>query len=486
MAPEDFYPKPSEQKKHPVKRGDLLTLDIHSLAFGGSGVARYEDLVVFVKDALPRQSVEAIVLKKKKNFAEARLVRVIKPSPFQQAPRCAHFEHCGGCTWQHLLYSQQVEEKAKQVAESLQHIGGFMDLHMEEPLAAPEPFFYRNKMEFSFAAFKYLTREELAGGEPLNAGIHLGLHARGFYNKVIDVEQCWLLNPVSNDILRFVREFARNSGKPVYDTQTHDGFWRFLVMRHAKTTDELLVNLVAYEYDDETAQQFKKEMLIKFPAVTTILFSTTQNRAGVAFSEKEYLLHGRPHIREYIGPLGFNVSANSFFQTNSLQAKRLYDVIADWAAIQPHEIVYDLYCGAGTISLYVSRSAKKVIGFESVAAAVQDAHRNAQENGVDNCDFVLGDLRDQLTDTGDIVATYGKPDVMIIDPPRAGMHPKTVEAVLRLQPQRIVHVSCNPASLARDLKLLCAENYRLMRVKPVDMFPHTTHIEVVAELQRNA
>jgi 23S rRNA (uracil1939-C5)-methyltransferase len=485
LAPEDFYPNPVVNKKHAsAKRGDILTLDIDSLAFGGSGVARHEDLVVFVEDALPRQTVEAIVLKKKKNFAEARLVRVLKPSPFQQTPRCAHFEQCGGCTLQHLLYAKQVEEKARQVAESLQHIGGFTDLILEEPLAAPETFFYRNKMEFSFAAFRYLPREELKQGEPLSAGVHLGLHAKGFYNKVIDIGQCLLLTPISNDILQAVREFAVNSGKPVYDTQTHSGFWRFLVIRHAKTTDELLVNLVAYEYDDALAQQFKNEMMEKFPAITTLMFSTTQNRAGVAFSEKEHLLHGQPYIRENIGPIGFNISANSFFQTNSLQAKRLYDVIAEWAAIQPHEIVYDLYCGAGTISLYVSRSAARVVGFESVAAAVSDAHRNAHDNGIDNCDFVLGDLRDQLTDTAAIVAAHGKPDVMIIDPPRAGMHPKTVEAILRLQPQRIVHVSCNPASLARDLQLLCADGYRLLRVKPVDMFPHTTHIEVVAELTR--
>jgi 23S rRNA (uracil1939-C5)-methyltransferase len=468
-----------------LKKGDSLSLQISSLAFGGAGVGRHGDLVIFVDQALPGQTVQAVIIKKKKNFAEARLQAVISPSPFQQVPVCSHFGSCGGCRLQHLQYATQLAEKSRQVEESLQHIGGFVDLQMQAPLAAPELFFYRNKMEFSFSDLSYLPKEQFEQSGDSGTGLYLGLHAKGFFNKVIDVAQCHLLTPIANDILAAVRQFAKASGLPVYSSQSHAGFWRFLVMRHAKHTGQLMVNLVTYEYDENIAAGFKQMMLTSFPQITSLLFSTTQNVAGVAFSEQEHVLHGPATIREHLGPLCFDISSNSFFQTNTLQAERLYDVVADWAQIQPHERVYDLYCGAGTISLYVSQKAKEVIGFESVAAAVADAQRNCILNDVRNCRFVLGDLRDQLNQTEETKAAYGQPHVMIIDPPRSGMHPKTVQAVLRLQPKRIVHVSCNPASLARDLQILCESAYTLVRVKAVDMFPHTSHIEVVAELHFN-
>lgn len=467
-----------------VKRRDILTLDVDRLAYGGAGIARYQDLVVFVEQALPGQRVQVCISKKKKNFAEARLLAVIKPSIFQQQPVCRHFGPCGGCALQNLTYAAQVEEKARQVAESLKHLGGFPDVVLEPALESPEQFFYRNKMEFSFSEHRYVPQEELNQGLTTEPGLFLGLHAKGFYNKVIDLEECHLLAPLSNDLLAAVRRFALASGEAVFNAQTGVGLWRFLVIRHAKHTGEWLVNLVTSEYNEKLAQRFRNEMVERFPQITSLLYSTTRSRAGVAFSEKEYLLHGRSFIRETIGPLRFNISGNSFFQTNSLQTERLYAVVKEWAAVQPHETVFDLYCGAGTISLTVANQAKRVIGFESVAAAVDDARRNALENHIDNCDFVLGDLRDQLDDTAAITSAWGSADVMIIDPPRAGMHAKTVEAILRLQPKRIVHVSCNPTSLARDLKLLCEGGYRLGRVKPVDMFPHTTHIEIVAELNR--
>jgi len=475
---------PSPATPPAVKRRDILTLDIERLAYGGAGIARYQDLVIFVEQALPGQQVQVCISKKKKNFAEARLLTVIKPSPLQLQPVCRHFGPCGGCALQNLAYAAQVEEKARQVAESLKHLGGFPDVVLEPALGSPEQFFYRNKMEFSFSEHRYVPQEELNRSLPIEPGLFLGLHAKGFYNKVIDLQECHLLAPLSNDLVATVRRFALHSGEAVFNAQTGAGLWRFLVIRHAKHTGEWLVNLVASEYKEKLAQQFRDEMVERFPQITSLLYSTTRSRAGVAFSEKEHLLHGRSFIRETIGPLGFNISGNSFFQTNSLQTERLYAVVKEWAAVQPHETVFDLYCGAGTISLTVAPQAKRVIGFESVAAAVADARRNASENHIQNCDFVLGDLRDQLDDTAAITGAWGSADVMIIDPPRAGMHPKTVQAILRLQPKRIVHVSCNPTSLARDLKLLCEGGYRLGRVKPVDMFPHTTHIEVVAELKR--
>ncbi|HOY45221.1 MAG TPA: 23S rRNA (uracil(1939)-C(5))-methyltransferase RlmD [bacterium] len=468
-----------------VHRGDLVELRPTDLALGGAAVARLDDLVVFVENALPGQTVLAKIFKKKKNFAEARLEKVLTPAPGQVEPRCAHFGHCGGCRWQHFAYGQQLESKQRQVEETLRHLGGFAGLTVQPTLPSPEIYGYRNKMEFSFSPLRWLPFFEKGREDATAEALYLGLHAKGFFDKIIDVESCHLLPPLSSEILQEVRQFAIESGRPAYHARDHRGFWRFLVVRHARKTGELMVNLVASEYDRSLAETFTQRMQARFPQISSLLYSTTQSLSGVAFSEAEYLLAGKSTITENLGSLSFEISSNSFFQTNTLQAERLYDVIIDYAQLRPDETVYDLYCGAGTISLYVSHLAERVVGFESVKAAVDDAHHNAAHNRIGNCFFVWGDLRDALEDTGKTIARYGRPDVLIIDPPRGGMHPKTVAAVLRLAPQRIVHVSCNPATLARDLKLLCAEAYRLTKVQPVDMFPHTAHIEVVVLLQRN-
>ncbi len=468
-----------------LRRGDLVELQPEDLALGGAAVARLDELVVFVEQALPGQTILARITKKKKSFAEARLERILQPSPRQIEPRCNHFGHCGGCRWQHLAYEQQLLYKQRQVEETLLHIGGFAGLTVQPTLPSPDQFHYRNKMEYSFSPQRWVPLYE-KGQEPSRQNeLYLGLHAKGFFDKIIDVDACHLLTPVTNDILREVRQFALDSGRPAYHARDHHGFWRFLVMRHARKTSELMVNLVTSEYDEPMARLFAERMQARFPEITSLLYSTTQSLSGVAFSEAEHLLAGKATITEKLGSLSFEISSNSFFQTNTLQAERLYDVVADFAQLQPDETVYDLYCGAGTISLYISHLAKKVIGFESVKAAVEDAQHNAEHNKIGNCSFVWGDLRDLLDKTGEVIARYGRPDVLVIDPPRGGMHPKTVTAVQRLAPDRIVHVSCNPATLARDLKVLCAEDYRLTKIQPVDMFPHTAHIEAVVLLQRN-
>ncbi len=463
----------------------MLEIEIDDLAFGGAGVGRVQDLVVFVEQALPGQKVLARVVKKKKNFAEARLMQILEPSPHQTAPRCRHFGQCGGCAFQHLAYDQQLQYKQKQVEETMRRLGGFEPLDVLPTLPSPCIYQYRNKMEFSFSPQRWLAAEELGQKEEKEkAGVYLGLHVRGFFDKIIDVSECWLLPPRASALVEVVRDFTIASGKPAYHARAHEGFWRFLVIRQAQNTPDLMVNLVTSEYDEKIARQFKALMATQFPEITSLYYSTTQNLSGVAYPEAEYLLSGEPLIIEKLGPYAFQISSNSFFQTNSLQAQRLYDVVADYARLQPDENVYDLYCGAGTISLYISHGARQVTGFESVAAAVRDAQANATLNQVSNCTFVSCDLRDGLSDTRDVITRYGRPDVCIIDPPRSGMHPKTVDALLRLLPQRIVHVSCNPATLARDVKLLCADAYRLVKIQPVDMFPHTAHIEAVVLLQR--
>ncbi len=475
-----------KKTEHPaVQKGQEIILDIDDLAFGGQGVSRFNDMVVFVDRAIPGQRIRAQVYKLKHSYAEARLLDVVQQSPLYVTPVCTHFGECGGCSLQHLEYAEQLKAKRHQVIESLERLGGFMGIEVAETLPSPDIYFYRNKMEFSFSRQRWLSPAEMESVEPAaHEGVFLGLHAKRFYDKIVDVKNCFLLYPKTNDIVREVRDFARSTGLPAYSTLSHTGFWRFLVIRHAKSTDELMVNLIVSHYDPGLAADFAGLISSRLPEASSLLYSVSTSKASVAFAEKEYLLAGRHSIVEKIGRFEFEISSGSFFQTNSRQAQRLYDVVADYAQLTGSEIAYDLYCGAGTISLYLSDRAKRVIGFEAVESAISDAQRNALRNGITNCDFVLGDLRDRLAETHKVMAEFGCPDVLVIDPPRGGMHPKTVQAVLKLSPERIVHVSCNPTTLARDLKILCESEYRLAKVQPVDMFPHTAHIEVVVKIEK--
>ena len=466
-----------------VKKGQELELTVESLAFGGQGVAKINDFVIFIDHAVPGQQLTVRIVKKRKSYAVARILDVIQQSDDYVEPICSHFLDCGGCVTQHYQYAEQIKTKTEQVKDIITRLGGFSDFEFSPTLPSVNTFYYRNKMEFSFARQRWITQKEIESGEPLDKeGYFLGMHARGFYEKVIDLKECHLAEPVIAQILSKVRSIAAASKYPAYSTQDHTGFWRFLVIRKSANTDDLMVNIVASKYDKEIAELLKTELLKQFPQITSLLFSTTKSKASVAFSEAEYVLHGKPVIYEKLGNYIFEISGNSFFQTNTKQAEKLYDVVLDYAEFKGNETVYDLYCGAGTISLYMSNYVNKVVGFEAIESAVQNAEKNATLNQVKNCEFVLGDLKNQIEETDEITSRYGKPDVLIIDPPRAGMHPKTVQAINRLAPQRIVHVSCNPTTLARDIKELAEDGYKLLKLQPVDMFPHTAHVEVVALL----
>ena len=468
-----------------LKKGQEIELIIGSLAFGANGVARAEDFVVFVNGALPGEKVLAKIYKKQKNHAEAKLIKVLAKSPFYVEPVCSHFGECGGCSIQHLDYQKQIEAKTSQVGDVLSKLGRLDNFELFPALSSPDVFYYRNKMEFSFSRDRWITRQEIDSGASIERSFcFLGMHAKGFFEKVVDLQECHLVAPIASEILKEVREIAKESELEVYTTKDHTGFWRFLVFRSCKNTNDLMVNIVTHSYDEQIANILRERLTSKFPSITSLLYSTTANKANVAFGEKEYVLAGNNTIIEKLGTYQVEISANSFFQTNTKQAQQLYDVVLEYANFDGSENVYDLYCGAGTISLYVSKFVNKVVGFEAIESAVKNAQRNAELNKVTNCQFVRGDLRDQLTDKKTVTRLYGRPDVMIIDPPRAGMHPKTVKAILKLKPEKIVHVSCNPATLARDLKELCAQDYKLVKVQPVDMFPHTAHVEVVALLVR--
>jgi 23S rRNA (uracil1939-C5)-methyltransferase len=468
------------------KKGAELELVIEELAFGGEGIARLNDFVIFVEGGLPGQRLKGRIIKKRKKYANARILEILQQSPVYTKPKCKHFGQCGGCRLQHLTYQTQLESKQKQIVDILHRIGRIDDFRTEPIIPSPDQYFYRNKMDFSFSRFRWLDATEIASNMKLNKeGLFLGLHAKNFYEKVIDIQSCYLQDEKTNDILSAVRSFARSyPSKQAYSTSDHSGFWRFLVIRQSKFRKDFMVNLVTREYDKDIAQQFKAMMQKTFPYITSLLFSTTMSKSSVSFSEEDYLLAGEKTIVECLDGLEFEISANSFFQTNSKQAKNLYDTVVDYAELSGNETVYDLYCGAGTISLYLSPHAKKVIGFESVADAIRDAERNQTRNNISNCRFVEMDLKNLKHTYAQMTKNYGRPHVTIIDPPRAGMHPDTLETVLELNPDRIVYVSCNPASLARDVAIICRGKYHLQKIKPVDMFPHTAHVEVVAQLIR--
>ena len=459
-----------------VKKGQLIELTVTQVAFGGKGLCRVEGMAVFVDKAVPGDRVRARISKKKKSYAEARVLELLEPSPLRVDAPCPYSSICGGCKWQFLDYQQQLDFKQQHVREALEHIGLVQDVPVHPTIASDKVFGYRNKMEFSCADKRWLLPEEL-GDESVEAGMALGLHVPGTFFKVLDIEACLLQPDLGNAILSDVRQYIKASDLPVYGLRSHEGFWRFLVLRHSVAKDQWMVNIVTATEARDQVQPLADQLMEKYANVVSVVNNITASKAGVAIGEREVHLAGEPVITENLGDYTFEISSNSFFQTNSLGARRLYDVAKAYAGLTGKETVLDLYCGAGTIAIYLADMAREMIGMEIVESAVADARRNCRRNGIENCRFVSGDIRTTL------VQIETKPDVMIIDPPRAGMHPDVVNQVLALAPERIVYVSCNPATLARDVALL-KENYQVIEVQPVDMFPHTFHIESVAKLTR--
>ena len=470
-----------------LNRGDEIVLTVDDAAFEGRTIGRHEGFVVFVDGAVPGDSVKVRLLKVKKSYAEAKVVSVEQPSPHRVAPKCRHFGPCGGCKWQNVDYPLQLKFKQQHVVDAFERIGGFPNPNVLPIIGSDDVFFYRNKMEYSFSQKEWLetppttsTTSELDIGHS-TLEIHLGLHVPQRYDKVLEITECFLQSDDSNSILNFVRSFARRENLPVYSSDDDVGYLRFLVIRQSRRTKELMVNLVTFEDKPEIMQQMTKELLQAVPAVTTVVNTINSKKAQIAFGDREKVYAGDGIIHERLGNLLFTVSTGSFFQTNTAQAEKLYAVARDLALLKPTDVVWDLYSGTGSIALFISDAVSRVIGVESVGAAVEDAERNARANKITNCSFVLGDLKDRLTKDTDWIKSHQKPDVMIIDPPRSGMHPKVVDEILEIAPPRIVYVSCNPATQARDVKLL-ASRYEILALQPVDMFPHTYHIENVAQL----
>jgi 23S rRNA (uracil1939-C5)-methyltransferase len=467
-------------EKSPVKRGAELELTIESLAYGGKGIARINNFVIFVKNAIPGQTVRALIYKKKSGFAEARPLEIIKESQDTVDPKCRHFAYCGGCTIQQLDYSKQVEQKAQQVVDIFQRQLKQTEFRLNNIVPADPIYTYRNKMEFSFSNRRWILPDEPAD---VKRDFALGLHIPGRFDKILDIEECLLHPSIGNDILNAVKDYAlKNQLKP-YDQKTHIGYLRHLVLRFGLKTDQIMINIVTSYENSDLMDPLAVMLREQFPDVTTIINTINTKKADTAYGDYEIVLHGSGTIIDKIGPLEFEISSNSFFQTNTHQAEKLYELVQQAASLTGKETVYDLYCGTGTISLFLAENAGVIHGFELISTAVEDALRNAVANGIGNCHFYRSNL-DTFFKRSRTDLKIDDPEVIIIDPPRQGMHRDMAEAITKWKAKRIVYVSCNPTTQARDIEILLHADYELRSVDMVDMFPHTPHIETVALLER--
>jgi 23S rRNA (uracil1939-C5)-methyltransferase len=460
-----------------VRKNEIIECDVIDVAFGGKGLAKIDGLAVFIDQTVSGDRVAARIVRKKRNYAEAVLQEMLTPSPVRVEAPCPYSGFCGGCKWQFIDYPYQLELKRRHVAESLEHIALINGTLVHPTLPSDKVFGYRNKMEFSCSDRRWLMPHEM--GTDADIGFALGLHVPGTFHKVLDTRACLLQPETGNRILDAVRSYMRASQWPVYGLRTHEGFWRFLVLRHSVARDQWMVNIVTATEDRRAVMPLAEIILAQFPGVVAVVNNITARRSGVAVGEREIHLAGDAVLTDRIGAFKFEISANSFFQTNTRGAQKLYDTVGRFAALKGHERVLDLYCGTGTIATWLAGQAREVIGLELVESAVADAQKNCRLNGIDNCRFILGDIKETLQAIDTI------PDLLVIDPPRAGMHKDVVKQVLKLAPPTIVYVSCNPTTMARDMLDLKA-TYDVEEVQPVDMFPHTFHIESVARLLKRA
>ena len=456
---------------------------ITDVAAEGKALAKVNDLVVFVPYVVPGDVVDLQVKRKKNKYAEAVAVKFHEYSSQRAVPFCQHYGVCGGCKWQCLTYEDQIKYKQKQVTDNLTRIGKVELPEISPILGSEKTEFYRNKLEFTFSDKRWLTEEEVKADtkyEQMNA---VGFHIPGAFDKVLAIEKCWLQDDISNQIRNAIRDYAYEHGLAFYNIRNHEGLLRNLMIR-TSSTGELMVLLqvrVSCDKDLDVTKALLEYIGVKFPQITSLLY-VVNNKCNDTINDLEMeVFKGNDHIFEEMEGLRFKVGPKSFYQTNSEQAYNLYKIARDFAGLTGDELVYDLYTGTGTIANFVSRKAKKVIGIEYVPEAIEDAKVNSAINNITNTLFYAGDMKDMLTQ--DFINEHGRPDVIITDPPRAGMHNDVIDVILFAEPKRIVYVSCNPATQARDLSLLDAK-YKVMAVQPVDMFPHTHHVENVVLLEK--
>ena len=452
----------------------IEALEIVDAGAEGMAVGRFNDMVVFVPWAAPGDVVKVQVTRKRKKYMEARLLEVIQPSPQRTRPWCSHFGICGGCRWQHLDYQWQLYYKAKWVKDALIRLGKFEMPEPEPILASPDIQYYRNKLEYTFSDRRYLHGHEKADDINIKQD-GLGFHLPGRFDRILDIDYCYHQPEPSNAIRLALKDFALKNGIPFQNLKSHNGLLRNVIIRNNQE-GEFMVIVVFSAKDNDNISKVMQFLKDSFPQIHSLYYVVNTKVNDTLYDLEPVLYSGQPFIYETLENLRFRIGPLSFFQTNTRQALRLYQLAREYAALNGQELVYDLYTGTGTIACFVAPNARKVVGIEYVEAAVRDAEINARENDLRNVSFCSGDMASVLNDS--FMELHGKPDVVITDPPRAGMHPDVVGQILKASPQRIVYVSCNPATQARDVSLL-SENYRVERVQPVDMFPHTSHAENV-------
>lgn len=459
------------RKKKPLPI--IENVEIVDVAAEGKSIAKIDDMVVFIPYGAPGDIVDIKLDKKKKSFAEAHIERMVRPSEIRIEPFCEHFGVCGGCKWQHLPYDFQLKFKRQQVVDALQRIAKVEIPEIPTTIGSDNTTCYRNKLEYTFSNKSWLTFEQMKSGEEFPDRNAVGFHIPSAFDKVLNINKCWLQDNISNEIRLFIRDYSLSKGYTFYDLKNQQGLMRTIMVRIASTCEIMLI-VVFGEDNPEAVNDVMEAIKEKFPQITSLLYVINLKVNDTIGDQEVITYSGKPYIEEEMEGLKFRIGPKSFYQTNSHQAYKLYSKTREFAHLTGNELVYDLYTGTGTIANFVARQCRKVVGVEYVPEAIDDARLNSQVNGIDNTLFYAGDMKDILTDS--FVAEHGVPDVMIIDPPRAGMHEDVVKVILNAAPKRIVYVSCNPATQARDVALLDCK-YKITDIQPVDMFPHTHHVE---------
>jgi len=467
-------------QKQKIKKELLIkNIEVIDTANKGRSVAKYDGRTIFINGGVPGDICDIIVFKKKKKFWEARIKKIHTYSEKRTEPKCEHFGICGGCKWQNMKYKYQLEFKQNEVINNLKRIGGIELPNYSNIIESKDEYFYRNKMEFTFSNKRWLTLEEIQSEKEIDNRNGLGFHVPGMFNKIVDINKCHLQKDPSNKIRLSLKQFTQKNNLTYFDIQNHDGLLRNLIIRTSSTND-LMVLVQFFKHDQKNINLIMKHIKNEFPEITSLLYIINEKANNTIYDQKVICYSGKDHIMEEIDGLEFKIGPKSFFQTNSTQAKILYRKTKELAKIQQDEIVYDLYTGTGTIAQYVATSALKVIGIDSVQEGIKAAYENAQRNNIINCTFHTGDMKNIFTD--DFILDNGTPDVIITDPPRDGMHQKVITQILKIKPKRIIYISCNPATQARDLAIM-KEKYQVSHIQTIDMFPQTHHVENIVVLE---
>lgn len=467
-------------KKVPADKKFLNNIQVIDIAEEGKGVGKSDDLVIFIDKAVPGDVVDVELLRRKKKFYEGRIQNIVKPSEHRTDPFCKHFGVCGGCKWQHLNYDAQLLFKQKSVVDALQRLAKVDTSGIEPILGSKETSYYRNKLEYTFSDKRWLTDGDMRSDEEMEMNA-LGYHIPGRFDKILDIEHCYLQADPSNDIRNKVREYALANKISFYNLKNHEGSLRNLIIRTSSTGELMVIVVFAYVEEEQIAGMMKF-ISNEFKSLKSLLYIINQKKNDTIFDQDIHVFEGTDHIFENMNGLKFKIGPKSFYQTNSDQAFELYKITKDFAGFKGDELVYDLYTGAGTIANFIAGSVRSVVGLEYVPTAIEDAKINSEINSIKNTSFFAGDMKDILN--AEFINTHGKPDVVITDPPRAGMHADVVKRLLEMEAEKIVYVSCNAATQARDISLM-KDKYEVSRIRPVDMFPHTQHVENVVLLTLN-